>query len=436
MDYNDWLISNTNLIPYISLTSVEKSSKSKKQVSIYYSQTIERLKNLVGLKPVQFQPSHQPKPLYLGGEAAMFYYKKMFLKDQIDAIILQNHNQLSASVAGIISLLANDLVKTPDNMRFHIEVDNLEKDFSIDNDTKYLRFKTKFAYYEQKIDEVNEIVKDSQRQKLFFEKNMNINLQSFDPNSSFLKQVSTQDQLELLFEYTEFPLHGNFIEVVQKYDKDHPHQFIRDLIQLVYVTLDYFQYRAANGDNVLILVFFRYAFAKLYSFKMSPLNRDPFDVSRLKHIDPLSKYLSDCTFEQLKPPDECCPPHTAEMKVSEVFRNSADYEPAIYALEQLIFHTNPIDALNAVHDCLNSIEIAVNKIHPTEDAMLPFEVTFGIFLCVASASHIPELQNYSDFIDECAPESGLSAMFDFAHTKLKAATSHLRHIVKLETSHQ
>lgn len=432
-NFNDWLIEHTELVKYVSLNARPRKLNTQKKLINYYKEISQAIKEAIYKEPVQVLIRPQPKPLYLGGEAAMLYHKKIYIKDKLNKIALRNHNQLSAQLAYLLSLLNEGqiTVSIPDNQYLEIDYDSLIKQYSNAADKKWNILKKKLDEYETKIDESNKFVETPADQKDFFCEKIRQSLKQFDANSSFLKRIETQDELEVLFEYTEFPLHNKFVSVVQSYSKN-PKEFIPNLIQLVYVTLDHFDFHESNSENVLILFLFRYAFDKLYAFKSSPLNRDPFDLNKLNHIGPLTHYLSNCTFKELKPPDEYCPEHTPDMKVSEVFRNDPNFHPAVLALEEIIFHTNPIDALNAVHNCLHIIEIAVNKIHPTKEAMLPFEVTFGIFLCVASASHIPELQIISDFIDECVPKTGLSPVFDFAHTKLKAATYHLRHIVKMQ----
>ncbi|KAK8877964.1 hypothetical protein M9Y10_004727 [Tritrichomonas musculus] len=433
MDYNEWLVEHQELINYVSLNARPKNLNTKKKLNKYYNEIVQAIKDVILKDPIQVLVRPQPKPLYLGGEAAMMYHKKIFIKEKLNNIALNNHNQLSGYLADVLSLLSDGkiTISIPDNLYLEVDYDSLIKKYSNAQDKHWNMLKAKLEEYEAKIDESNKFVETQSDQKQFFCARIEESLMEFDPNSSFLKRISTQDELEVLFEYPEFPLHNKFVSVVQGYSSA-PKDFIPNLISLVYVTLNHFDFHETNSENVLILFLFRYAFDKLYAFQKSPLNRNPFDLNKLKTVDPLIHYLSNCTFQQLKPPDECCPKHTPDMKVSEVFRNDPDYYPAVLALEEIIFHTNPIDSLNAVHDCLHEIELAVNKIHPTKEAMLPFEVTFGVFLCVASASHIPELQNISDFIDECVPKTGLSPVFDFAHTKLKAATYHLRQIVKMQ----
>ena len=419
MNLDDWLIQHTELVQYVSLNARPKKLNTEKKLVSYYKGISQEIKDAIYKEPVQVLIRPQPKPLYLGGKAAMLYHKKIYIKDKLNKIALRNHNQLSAYLAGILSLLNEGKVaySIPKDQFLEIDYNSLIKKYSNASDKKWNILKRKLDEYETKIDESNKFVETPSDQKKFFSEKIGQSLKQFDAASSFLKRIETQDELEVLFEYTEFPLHNKFVSVVQSYSKN-PKDFIPNLISLVYITLDHFDYHESNVENVLILFLFRYAFDKLYAFQSSPLNRDAFDLNKLHQIDPLALYLSNCTFQQLK--------------VSEVFRNDPNFHPAVLALEEIVFHTNPIDALNAVHNCLHIVEIAVNKIHPTKEAMLPFEVTFGIFLCVASASHIPELQNISDFIDECVPKTGLSPVFDFAHTKLKAATYHLRQIVKMQ----
>ncbi|OHS93543.1 hypothetical protein TRFO_11761 [Tritrichomonas foetus] len=444
MDLNEWLVSHPDIIQFILMVprtsdpTYQSDPNIQKLMNAHYIEELTKKMQDLSIRQLPVLMKEQPKPLYLGGRAALAYHQKLFIKN-----LLQKRNQamfdkFTQHAADLITLLSGG-ASIPEHILLKVDVGKLEKE-DFKKDHTYKRLNAKFHDLENFIDLENAIVETIDAQKKLFDDNMKTATEQFDADSSFLKQVETQDNLELLFEYTQFALNQKFKNVVAGFgnysDIENKHKnsqkFVRELIKLVYETLGYFNYDGENGDNALILVLFRYAFDKLYSFKLSPLNRCEFDQTRLTTVDPLSKYLSNCTFRQLSPIAEYCPPHTPDMKVSEVFRKDEDYFPAILALEGISFYTNPIDALKSVRDCLLCIEVAADRKHHSEDTLLPFEVTFGLFLCVAAASHIPEMQNFSDFIDECVPESGLNPVFDFAHTKLTAATSHLRKIVNME----
>ena len=434
MKYDEWLQAHSELEAYITFQNAKRWKKDKDAL-IQEKHTILKNKIIQALqdktkdqRPILMK--EEAKPLFLGGKAAFAYHQQIYIKNKIHKMKKKQFDNFTQHVADLVLLLSGT-IELPEGKFAEINYQKLEEDDFMPS-LKLKMLKNKFIYYRWFIEKETGFIRSEKAQHTWFIEKMKGALMKFDSNDFFLEQIGIQDDLELLFEYEGFALSRPLKKLVMKYKKENSQNFIRSLINLVYQALKKFNFQEKNADNVLILVLFRYAFDKLYAFKLSPLNRNGFETKTLSKINPLSSYLSKCTFDQLKPPNEFCPKHELNAKVSEAFRNDEDYTDAILSLESMIFYTNPIDALKSVRDTLKNIEKAANAKHPCKYSLLPFEVTFGLFLCVASAAHIPELQIYSDFVDECVPESGLSTVFDFAHTKLKAATSHLKKIISLE----
>ena len=251
----------------------------------------------------------------------------------------------------------------------------------------------------------------------------------FDNDSAFLQLNPLQDQFDMLFDYDDFIISRGLKKITLEYSARNSKRFIQQLILTVYQTLDHFHIPHKDNDNILMMLLFRYAFDRLYLYGKSPLNRDTFYKSDLTNINALSRYLMNCTFEDINPPDEYCPKHEQNSRISTVFRNDPSYFHSIQSLESMAFYTNPIDSLNEVCNAIKFIEIAANKYHRSKEVLMEFDTIFGLFICVTAGAHIPEFQKYSDFIDECLPSSGLTSEFDYAHTNLQAVTNHLKTLI-------
>lgn len=433
-DLADWFVQHVEIVPYISIESIDPKKRVKTWKKIQQKNKKElstKLRSILYEQLDQLAPlpyKHEKKPGHLGGKSALDYHRIRWVEKKIAKIRQKRFDVFSRNIADLLYLIESEH-GLPDEIIISVDEHKLMEDVADDSPkvkaflTHIENMKSNIRYDERQLSSVIE-------QKKLFHEILAVMTKEYDYSESFLQPNPLQDRFEMIFEYEEFPLSKKLQTACETYDKNNPQIFIKTLIRIVYSTLQYFGYDKNSDDgNVLLLLVFRYAFDKLYGMNKSPLNREKFDTSRLAYLDPISRYLYNCTFADIMPPNEYCPEHQNTDRVTDIFRNDPYYQTAISYLEELQFYTNPMDSLNCVRLSLMGIESAANHYFKSGEAMLPFEVTFGLFLCVASASQVPELQNFSDFIDECAPESGLAPYFDFSHTKLSAATSHLRKII-------
>ncbi|KAH0791240.1 hypothetical protein GPJ56_004860 [Histomonas meleagridis] len=430
----EWLVDHPNYMGYIKIVGVKTDNNTEVPAGYqerYHQNVINLLYSHLTEQTTLMGPSHQKskaKPTYLSGRGAIAFRKSQFIKLELKRIQQDQFSKYSQCIADFINLLSTPHILSEDLV---ISIDH-QKLFS----ETFEKSKYEIALKIKRIQLKNEAIKQTEEystfenQKFLFKNIIEATSSIFDKESAFLIANPLQDKFDVLFDFYGFPFSSVLNEAIDSYTPKSSNAFVRQLVQIVRQLLDYFGYRQEGNDNLLVMLMFRCAFDKLYAVGKSPLNREPFNVERLTTIDPLSKFLMNCTFADLCPPDEYCPKHEKDSKVSEVFGNDPLYHKCVRSLESLVFFTNPIDALNEVHMTVTNIEKAANSYHQGTDSLLAFEVIFGLFLCVTAAAHIPELQLYTDFINECTPQSGLTAVFDYAHTKLQAATNYLRTLIE------
>lgn len=352
-------------------------------------------------------------PGHLTAQHAMAFNQRYFAILEIQRLKMKQLDELSTRVVSIINFLDTDDLR---GVCIVVEEQRMVQETMAD--TPEIRsLRAVVEHLTKRIEEFEESLNGIEAQKKILSYVFDAVDGIFDDNMSFLLSSPCQDKFETVFEYEGCELSKDLnLLVSQPYDKS----FTGKVIELMQKTIRYFEL-PSSVENVLCLMLYRLAYDKLYAFGNSPLRRT--DVS-LADIDRISTYLRSASFEVLCPPDDMCPEHQPEDNVGEVFRKCQLYEAAIDGLRMMQFEMNPIDALNCARQALHGIR----TVHIDRLDELSFDVVFGLFVAVAAAAEIPELPVYSDFVNQCAPDTGLSWAFDFAHAKLNAAIAYLRDI--------
>jgi hypothetical protein len=84
-----------------------------------------------------------------------------------------------------------------------------------------------------------------------------------------------------------------------------------------------------------------------------------------------------------------------------------------------VMHTNPLDALYELSLVIRGIETRASQCGA--ESMIPFEVTFGLYLAVMTISDVPNFEELAAFVADFAPVEGLCSAFEFAAVTTEAA---------------
>lgn len=241
-----------------------------------------------------------------------------------------------------------------------------------------------------------------------------------DPETSFYGPHETQAEFERLIFLPKSGIEKKLCTLIDEFTVTKPQDFINGIFDLAEVFASTYAVRDNAEFSVVVTFLIRVVFSEVYP------KVDVFKP-QMKYMDVLA-VLRELKAKDLAPPLNYCPPMDDDSDPGTVFRNEPNYRKAINHLEWTGFFTNPLDILNEIHLGFKEIEIAaaINKKDTCETyAMLPFDVTFGLFLCCLLGSDMSEYIRIAEFTKQYAPSYGLCPSFEFALTKIRAATSHI-----------
>ena len=419
----EWLTTHDDIVDFVRVGSEDLEPEQCAESNAELVEKLNRalLSEIERQAPVMAPPKRRPK--HFSGKAALAFNQRYFISVEIQRIRKEQLDLLSQRVADIVNLLTS---KYMSNVTLDIDDERLVKETVCDS-REIVSLTSLSESLSAVIEKYESELATEETQRCLIVEVLDVVSQIYEDDISFLLSSPMQDKFEKLFEYDGFPLSQQLNEVVMKgYDSE----FTRNIVRLVYRTLNYFSL-PKQYDTILCTMLFRYAYDKLYGCGLSPLTLTK--VTR-EEIDTVSRYLKSVQFKTIEPPDKYCPPHSPDDAISEVFDKSGQYGNAVRSLDRMEFQTNPFDALYWVQDAIHGIEHTVADTGECDDVMLPFEDTFSLFLCITAAADVPDLLVYVDFVQQCIPGVGLNAYFDFARTKLVAAIAHLKKVTKVVTS--
>ena len=225
-------------------------------------------------------------------------------------------------------------------------------------------------------------------------------------------------------------------------DIKHEANNISVLLDLSYKIIRFYELEEIPTDSILFLLIFRCLFNDLYITSSIPFLNENFDPkinisskNQIEHVDEkrsntvLSDFVHSLTFQTLQPPETSCLVNEFldNMNVFDTISKDPRFEKAVHELFAIQFTNNPIDALNCVRLCINSLEISSSIFFNAKEieGMIPFEDIFGLFLLTIAGCEFQEIDQYSRFATYCVQKRLLSLPFQFALTKLSAASTHL-----------
>jgi hypothetical protein len=418
-----WLFDHPHLNPYVTVSY--SSNTPTKSVSLRTSLCLELAslyRTAIDRESPQLLPPHRC-PRHLGGRASLAFHRRYFIKTELRRLQRLRLDSLSLAIADLTELLNGDI--SPD-FEILINTEKLMTQTFVDTfEMAALRSHSK-ALKKVLLNSIVDLSNFPSQRTLICEV-LSSSTDIFDNESAFLQPSPLQDRLEMLFEYDKCPISKVLSDLVESDNAITHHEFFEKILTAVRWIIQTYEL-PIQLDNVLFAMTFRYTFEKLYGLQKSSLMNIQID----KEIQRIALFAKAATFKKLDPPKQYCPPHNPDSLIAEVFRESAEYREAVETLGWIRFYTNPIDILNVVSESLNQIIVGVSAINGDHDIMLPFEVTFGLFLCVWITADVPELKWSSKFVAEYLPpvmHERLNQAFQYANTKLTAVVSYMPKIL-------
>lgn len=129
--------------------------------------------------------------------------------------------------------------------------------------------------------------------------------------------------------------------------------------------------------------------------------------------------------------------------IREVFQNEYFFHSASLFLNEMIYVTNPIDALYFMYRSLLMIQKAalMKELSGKGEAciedlnkLLPFDHLFALLVGVLLASDIPDFFAVADFVKRFTPSRCLSDDFDYAYAAVNSLSVHLEEMMEKDRS--
>jgi hypothetical protein len=216
-------------------------------------------------------------------------------------------------------------------------------------------------------------------------------------------------------------------ESIDRFLPDAPAEFLRWAISIALSLIPRYEQRPLTDQSVGLMMFFRVIFDRVYERRRRLWLPDPHDEARiLEQIAVLPTRLHEFPVNDLTP-EELALPIRTYFKSAQFFGGAAEF------LSEIVFLTNPIDALYSVHRALRLINKAAllkrlaNKGSATETDLkkvLGFDDLFSLLVGVVLASDVPDFFEVAKYIDAFAPKNCLSNSFEFALAAVAALSVH------------
>jgi hypothetical protein len=216
-------------------------------------------------------------------------------------------------------------------------------------------------------------------------------------------------------------------DAIQRLLPDSPTDFVNWALSAAIELIDKHSHGSADDHSVGLLMVFRVIFDRAYEKRRRLWLPNPQDEGRILerasglptrfHQFPMPKV----TQEEL------------EMPIRSYFKRDRFFAGASEYLSEIVFATNPVDALYSVDRALHLLNKAalLNQLTPKGTAaetdlqkMLAFDDLFSLFVGVALGSDLPEFFEIAAFVSVLAPTKCLSNPFQFAHSALAALSVH------------
>ncbi|OHT03958.1 hypothetical protein TRFO_28684 [Tritrichomonas foetus] len=403
-------------------------SRSRKPFPVYREGIHKsNLKNLIDLensKDSTFLSTPEPpqivKPIYMNSEQTFVFHQLNFLISKFHSQKQKINSDFVLYVKSLIYLFnSRDIIGK--NVVVNLDLDILTKTLQNGAD-RLKKIKAKFSFLHQHfLNSIN--AKSANELKIEFLNVLTKTKFSVDPALNFFCPSPLQDEFESIVFSQNFGISPRICEIIENFDNLTPTELVKSIVNINSTIIHLHKLRKDDNISLIITFLFRMIFDEVYPkvklFSVPELNFD------------LILKLNMLKIGDIDPPIDYCPPGTQdEMYPWNVFKNDPNYSLATEQLEFIMFFTNPLDILHHINAALQEIEKAAAIYSMKSEMMLPFDVTFGLFICCLLSSNVPEFMRIAAFTDQYAPTFGLCADFEFALAKLKTASIHMQNLAQ------
>jgi hypothetical protein len=272
------------------------------------------------------------------------------------------------------------------------------------------------------------ILKDSQRscptpdqQKQRINKLIDEALKRFDPEISFFPPIPLQHHFDRLLLLPNSCCYQKLHALIGSFQTAKPSEFMNGLVDVCESLAQMFEIKDPRSFSVIVTLLIRTVFDEVYP-TIEMFKRD-------SGCPDLLRGVRGMTVRDLRPPPEYAPEMAEDDLPGLIFRMDPHFRKVIDQLEFIAFYTNPLDVIHQLHLALKDLERAIDahRRPGVEVAlMLPFDVTFPLFLGALAGAVIPEYWRVAEFTMKYAPSRKvLSGSFNFAVTQIQATIHHL-----------
>jgi hypothetical protein len=431
-----WIQRHVALVNYIEIDPFQEPDALPKGVSFAaYRQRVHRqtLDGLYKFESAHLKPFTPERVLVVSGrhpdrhcspETISLFHKLCFLEDKLFRYRSKVFQYSTLLVNSLIELLVTPAL-VPSTYLICVDTTKLFTDI-LSEPSKLAAIKSKYRFYYQQFrlqtGRSPSLSQQRQRIRLILSEVET----AFLPDLGFFAPTPSQHLFERLIFLPSSCCYSKLNSLIQNFSITKPQDFIPRVIEISEILADQYHLQDANDLAGIATLLLRVVFDEVYD----AVDNFRTDVSV---IDILST-LRCLTVAEIEPPLEYCPPMSPADLPGEILRSDFEFGKAIECLEMAAFFTNPLDVLHQFHQALKAIEQAADA-HLSSDVpravMLPFDVTFGLFLCCLLGAAMPDYVRIAEFAKAYAPRF-LNPSFEFALAKVKAATAHLTRLCQEE----
>jgi hypothetical protein len=407
-----WLRRNQGLIKYVTIGEPSPSSLPPSELSARIHQRF--INEMDAQAPCLLPPTRRPR--HLGGRVALAFNRRFFCETLLQDLKRAQFDSVSTAIVRIVKLLNGPLSL---DISISVNCDQLFKDLLSDS-RQIISLRSHAQHLGEVVAAATSYLADAASQRRLLMQILDDSWGNYLSDFAFLLPSALQDDVETLFEYDEM-ISSRISRLVARNDR---RRFILDIEQMTFDILSRFGLPPEQG-NVLFAMAFRHAFGCLYASMGFGL--DGGDCR--SEIDSIGRLLDRLTFADLCPPEEFCPEHKAGDLVGESFASFKVFCGVVDALERLRFETNPIDVLGWMSRAIKGIEAVVAGSGVFQDAMMPFDMLFGLLVAGFAAAEVADVCGCCRLVEAYLPpdvSERLNSSFQFAQANLKGVAKHLR----------
>ena len=270
---------------------------------------------------------------------------------------------------------------------------------------------------------------------LFFDGMVETALQRIHEDLNYTLPLKEETELSIkVFHGPDAKIARAIDRVVQMAVDGKDARFVDETMSLAFRAIPDHDQRSPIEQSVSLMFFYRIILDRLYERKPEVLIS-----GKYKEEQDMMMELSREPLLRFNFPIQCQGPDDAGLSVREFFQKEQFFRGSSLFLNELMFLTNPVDALYFVHKSLLSIQKAalLKELHlANEEAtpdhlkkLLSFDDLFAFLVGAVLGSDIPDFFVFAEFAEKYAPQDCMCNSFEYAQTALCALGLHFRQLM-------